>query len=69
MSPWLFTDHGISEDPHDGMQDLLAQADTDADTLFEVLTDFFGECPDAWRQFCAHWVKWHEAELEDEDIL
>ena len=68
MNEWMFADHGISEDPHDGLQDLLAQVDEDVDTLLEVLSEFFVECPDAWHQFCSFWVNWRDEELNgDED--
>jgi hypothetical protein len=68
MNPWLFSDHGISEDPPDGLQDLLAQVDEDVDSLLEVLGEFFVECPDAWRQFCQFWVNWRDEELEEEEL-
>ncbi len=61
------TDHGISEDPHDGLQDLLAQIDEDMDTLLETLAEFFVECPDCWHQFCAFWVEWRNTEVQEED--
>ncbi len=67
MNEWMFSDHGISEDPHDGLQDLLAQVDEDVDTLLEVLGEFFVECPESWHQFCSFWVSWREAELDEED--
>lgn len=68
MSEWMFSDHGISEDPRDGLQDVLAQVDEDVDGLLEVLSEFFAECPDAWHQFCAFWVNWRESEMQEEEV-
>ena len=68
MRTWAFADRGISEDPHNGLQDLLAQSDEDIDTLLAYLGDFFDECPDAWKQFCVCWVKWHDDESVEDDI-
>ena len=66
MNSWNFADYGISEDPHDGLQDLLVHVDEDTDTLIEILAEFFVECPDCWHQFCAFWVDWRNAEIEEE---
>ena len=67
MKEWGFSDYGISEDPHDGLQDLMAQVEEDMEKMLEVLGDFFVECPDAWQQFCQFWVNWREAETNGEE--
>jgi hypothetical protein len=67
MKEWRFSDHGISEDPRDGLQDLMAQVDEDTEKMLEALGDFFVECPDAWHQSCQFWVNWREAESNEEE--
>lgn len=66
MSDWLFSDSGISEDPRNGLQDLLAHYDEDIDGLLDVLAEFFLEYPETWHQFCAAWVQWHESETHED---
>ncbi len=68
MSPWRTNNQSINEDPNLALQDLLAQNEQDTDVIIEMLNDFFIECPDAWNQFRAFWVKWQETEEEEEPI-
>lgn len=65
MKEWGFSHYGISPEPHDGLQDLMAQVDEDMEKMMEALVDFFVECPDAWQQFCQFWVHWRESETDD----
>lgn len=66
MNDWGYSKLGISEDPHDGINDLLAQLDEDVDSLLDLLGDYFDECPEAWEQFCAFWIKYCEDEMEED---
>jgi hypothetical protein len=68
MKSALFSDPGIADDPHNGLLDLLAQSDDDIEVLLAYLGDFFVECPDTWKQFCACWAKWHEDENMDDNV-
>ena len=68
MKSNLFADLGIADDPHNGLLDLLAQSDDDIDVLLAYLGDYFAECPEAWKQFCVCWTKWHDDETVEDDI-
>ncbi len=65
MNDWGLSNVGISDDPHDGLNDLLAQMDEDVDSLVDIMGDFFDECPEAWKQFCVFWVKYCQEEMEE----
>lgn len=68
MNNSLFSDGGISEDPYNGMHDLLAHYDDDIEGLSEVLTEFFVECPECWKQFCHFWHDWSDTTGDSSDI-
>jgi len=65
MDNWGYSKQGISEEPHDGINDLLAQVDVDMDSLIDLFGDFFAECPDSWNQFCAFWIKYRNEQMEE----
>lgn len=69
MTPWTFADKGISEDPHDGLKDILAQVDQDVDEVLDILAEFFYERPDSWQEFCHAWMQYRRAAIEEADIL
>ena len=66
MDNWGESKQGLSEEPHDGISDLLAQFGDDSDSLVDLFGDYFEECPDSWKQFCAFWIKYRNEQIEEE---
>lgn len=62
MTAWRFARKGIAENPHEGLRNIMVQADQDVDDILDMLTEFFEENPSAWHNFCHLWSQYRSSQ-------